>query len=266
MNVVEKYFNPTVHQSKNGVPVFKIDGGYKLKTDWNHHAVDRQGRKYSSNLHGDITLDMEGYLVELDVGVEVVSQNALQRAVGNEDKIDFNESIHEQTENNDPLREESGAIRLKEDWKNFAVDKQGRMFNEKIHLKGYELDGEGYLKVKRRGASIPISSTNRSQALVNQHYEEGYHYYLMNNESGRMEQFIQNNYEVVMAGAGQVTMDVGQARGPRTQAILMRKPIEWHNEDQNKKRDLIAQNYKSSTAPQEGQYKPDNTRPDTPLR
>lgn len=257
-NNQEIYFNEAVHQTKDGDPVKKLDGDYKLRTDWKKHAVDGKGRKYDLALHGEIRLNRKGYLVEL---IEITPPTLLEQ-VG--DKVEFNEVVHEKTDNGDPAREEDGSIRLKKNWEDVAVDRQGRKFNEKIHAEKHELDNEGYLKVRRRGEYKPIGATNRTEAFVNKYREDGYAYYVMNNEGGRMEQFTQNDWEPVMTNEGQASLNVGQARSPNTKGILMKKPIEWHETDQKKKREMLVHDFNSKTAPKEdlGQYAVDAT----PLR
>ena len=261
-NKEEQYFNEAVHASRDGKPILKLDGGFKLRPDWKTNAVDGKGRNYNPDLHGEARLNRKGYLIEL---VEVIKPVEVVKSI-DVPPIDisastaFNPVVHEQTENGDPVREEDGFIRLKRNWKELAVDRQGRTFNPKIHADNHELDDEGYLKVRRRRSSIPITAVNRTKAFVNKYREDGYVYYVMNDEGGRMEQFTANDWEPVMTKEGQATMNVGQARGPNTKAILMKKPIEWHEADQQRKHDLQVHNFKSKTAPKEelGQYKPNS--------
>lgn len=257
----EIYFNAAVHVSKDGEPVKKKTGGYKLRPDWKKNAVDGDGRKYNPDLHGEARLDRKGYLVQLVEKIQPSVESLLE--LHEVDKIGFNKVIHEQTDNGDPERELDGSIRLKRNWEEIAVDRQGRTFNAKIHGEDHELDNEGYLKVRRRDSAIPMSATNRTEAFVNKHREDGYAYYVMNNEGGRMEQFTQNDWEPVVDKNGQATINVGQARSPNTKAILMKKPIEWHEADQRKKRELREAALKSKTAPKEelGQYEAAQTSP-----
>ena len=190
--------------------------------------------------------------------------NLLEKSVEEETAVKqtFNPTVHEQTEAGDPLRNDDGSIRLKKQWKKVATDRQGRKFNEKVH-DGQELDSEGFLKVRRRGETKLVGSTNRSRAFVEKNHKEGYADYVMNDEGGRMEQFLANDWEPVTTAEGVATMSVGQARGPGTKAIHMRKPIEWHEADQKKKLERNRLSTKSKEAPNEadGQYEAEASSP-----
>ena len=172
------------------------------------------------------------------------------------DKINFNPQVHEATKDGDPLRNEDGTIRLKKNWKTEAVDRQGRKFNPKVHGNDQELDSEGYLKVRRRESKGVLGSTNRTEAFVAKYKEAGYAYRPVNDEGGRVEQFVQNDWEPVVDKKGRAEMPVGQARSPGTKAVLMRKPIEWYEADQKLKQVRRAAAFKQKTAPKEeqGQY------------
>lgn len=187
--------------------------------------------------------------------------NLLEQSVEKVKEV-FNPVVHEQTEDGDPVRNDDGSIRRKRNWKEHAVDRQGRSYNEKIH-DGQELDTQGFLEVRRRGETKLVGSTNRSRAFVEKHQEEGYANYIMNEEGGRMEQFLANDWEPVTTKEGVASMSVGQARGPGTTAILMKKPIEWHEADQKKKLERNLLSTKEKTAPNEadGQYEAEAKSP-----
>ena len=126
------------------------------------------------------------------------------------------------------------------------------------------MDNEGYLLVRRRDNDTKlVGSTNRSKAFVDKHKEEGYAYYIMNDEGGRMEQFTANDWEPVTTKEGVASMSVGQARGPGTQGILMKKPEEWHDADQKRKLERNRLSTKEKTAPNEadGQYEAEASSP-----
>ncbi len=180
--------------------------------------------------------------------------NLLEQSVEKVKEV-FNANVHEQTENGDPMRNDDGSIRLKRNWKEKAVDRQGRTYNEKVH-DGQELDNEGFLNVRRRGETKLVGSTNRSRAFVEKYEEAGYANYIMNEEGGRMEQFLANDWEPVTTKEGVAKMSVGQARGPGTTAILMKKPIEWHEADQKKKleRNLLSTKEKTAPKAEDGQF------------
>lgn len=179
------------------------------------------------------------------------------------EKIQFNPDVHQVTEEGDPKRKQDGTIQLKTSWKKDAKDRQGRTYNPQVHGESQVLDSQGYLKVRRRGAIIPIGTTNRTEAFVNKHKEEGYAYYLMNDEGGRIEQFQANDWEPVMTKDGRADMPVGQARSPGTQAVLMKKPIEWYEADQNAKIERNKARFEQTTSPKEeaGQYEATATSP-----
>ena len=193
--------------------------------------------------------------------------NKLEQAIDNAERLEqkFNKVVHEADEHGDLIRNEDGTIRLKKQWKTEAVDRQGRKHNPKVHGDKPTLDSDGFLQVKRRRESKPITSTNRTEAFVNKYKEDGYAYYVMNEDGGRMEQFTQNEWEPVVTKDGQATMNVGQARSPNTRAVLMKKPLEWHEADQEKKVAIVNEDLKSKIAPKEdeGQYR---ATEDSPLR
>ena len=164
--------------------------------------------------------------------------------------------MKEETKKGERLRKEEGTIRLKKKWKTEAVDRQGRKFNPKVHGNEQELDSEGYLKVQRRESKGAPGSNNRTEAFVAKYKETGYAYRPVNDEGGRVEQFVQNDWEPVVDKKGRAEMPVGQARSPGTKAVLMRKPIEWYEADQKLKQVRRAAAFKQKTAPKEeqGQY------------
>lgn len=179
------------------------------------------------------------------------------------DRSGFNPTVHQKGKHGDPIRNEDGTCKLKANWKEVATDRQGRKFNTKIHGDKPVLDDHGYLKVTRRRSAGPMKQYPKTTAFVNKHKEPGYAYYVMNDEGGRMDQFIDNDWEPVVTPEGRAELAVGQARSPGTKGVLMRKPIEWHQEDQRKKRELRNIEYKRNLAPKEGQYEAD---PSSPLR
>ncbi len=170
----------------------------------------------------------------------------------------FNPTVHESTRYGDPEREADGTIKLRKDWRDRAVDRQGRSFNPRIHGDQPELDTDGYIKVRRRDKVRMVSGTNRSAALVNRHREPGYSYRLVNDTHGRVEMFENADWEPVTTQDGKVSMPVGQAREASTNAILMRKPQEWYDEDQKRKWERSNAALEHETSPKEGQYVDEN--------
>ena len=110
-------------------------------------------------------------------------------------KMRFNEAVHVQDEHGDPARKENGEIKLKTNWKDKALDRQGRTYNPKVHGKERELDNMGFLKVRRRDEKISQGNTSRTEALVAKYYEKGYAYYVANDEGGRLEQMVAKDWE-----------------------------------------------------------------------
>lgn len=169
--------------------------------------------------------------------------------------MQFNPTVHETDEHGDGIRGENGEYRLRKNWKSVAVDKKGRKFNDKIH--DGTLDDSGHLKVKRRDeARKPMTATQKLTDLVDQHREPGYSYRVVNDEGGRIQTFQKHDWEPVMGEDGIVRVPVGQARQPGTHAVLMKKPEEWYEEDQQEKERLLNVHTESQTAPQSGQYEP----------
>ena len=207
---------------------------------------------------------------------ETESMNLLEQAIKDEVIAEtFNEKVHVLAENGiDPARNADGSITKKKHWQKSAEDRQGRTYNEKVHGAEPILDAEGFLKVRRRDPDRVQSDTSRSEAFVKKHAEKGYAYYLMNDEGGRMEQFVSNDWEPVMVKGGKASMPVGQARAGNTSAILMKKPLEWYNDDQERKVERNKARFKETTSPKEGQYEgtaqPGSAayteRPGSPLR
>ena len=190
-------------------------------------------------------------------------------------KIAFNQAIHESNEFGEPVRTAEGEIRKKRNWQIYALDRQGRTHNPKIHGKTHELDSDGFLQVRRRGERKPPSSTNQSEAFVDKYREAGYAYYVVNDEGGRIGMFEGDDWEQVTTPEGRAELPVGQARMPNTKAVLMKKPIEWYLADQDAKVEANKARSENTSPKEEGQYeaeaKPgrpyvDNPQLNTPLR
>ncbi len=177
--------------------------------------------------------------------------------------MEFNPLVHVADDHGDGVRNEDGSFRLEPKWKELATDHLGRKFNANIHGE-HKLTEQGFLKVRRRDAErLPMSATNRSQALVEKHREEGYAYYLIADDPGRQAQFENHDYEVVSDDDGPVTLSGGQGRTAVTTLKLMRKPQEWYDQDQQAKADLISRKFQEVSQPNEaeGQYAPEATSP-----
>lgn len=249
-------FNPNIHQMKDGQPLLRKDGaGYRMKLNWKNTAVDRNGNKFDPAIHGRIELDDEGFLKVLSM--EVVSK-PLQTL---NSELIFNHIVHLTNEHGDPRRDQNGNFVLKPNWESLATDRQGRKYNPKVHGDELSLGDDGFLKVRRRGNSPLVGSTNRTEAFINKYREPGYTYRVMNDDGGRMQAFIDNDWEPVTTKEGVATMNVGQARSANTKAFLMKKPIEWYEFDQQRKHDQNILNTKRKTAPKDGQYEAEKSSP-----
>jgi hypothetical protein len=170
--------------------------------------------------------------------------------------VEFNKLVHQSGKDGDPIRNEDGTIKLKATWAKDARDHMGRPFNPKVHGEKPALDDNGMLKMMRRDeARRPMTATNKTADFVNKYIEKGYSYRLVNNEGGRIDMFEKHDWEQVADTEGKTaTMEVGQARSPRTQAILMRKPQEWYDKDQIEKDKILNANLEDKLKPKEGQY------------
>jgi hypothetical protein len=180
-------------------------------------------------------------------------------------RMRFNANVHQQTENGDPDRKEDGTIRLKINWRETALDRQGRTYNKHVHGDEPVLDAEGYLKVRRRSETRPPSARSRTEALVAKYHEKGYAYYIANDIGGRIEQMQADDWEPVVAADGPVGLKVGLFNDPNAEARLFRKPEEWYQEDQEAKIRRNQARFEQTTSPKEddGQYE---ATPSSPLR
>lgn len=180
----------------------------------------------------------------------------------------FNPLIHVTNEHGDPIRTAEGELRLRTNWEKIvreqATDRMGRTYNPVLHGEKPEIDDEGKLKVQSRTVQgKPMGSVNLLQALKDEHAKHlhGYDSYIMNDEPGRMERMRAAGWEPVLDNGTVVRTQVGQARQPGTQAILMRKPTEWRQEETDKQAEYNRERLKASTAPAQGshgkQYIPD---------
>lgn len=175
----------------------------------------------------------------------------------------FNFNVHQSSNGVDPIRNDDGRIRRRTDWKNRAVDRQGRKYNPKVHGEEMELDHEGYLKVRRRESKLVTGNSSRTGAFVKKYREDGYAYYVANNEGGRVEQMTAGDWEPVMTKDGQASLKVGQARDGNTSAILFKKPQEWYDDDQERKVRVNKERFTQTTSPKEedGQYEATSSSP-----
>ena len=175
----------------------------------------------------------------------------------------FNAVVHRQDELGDPIRKADGEIALKTNWKEVAVDRQGRKYNAHVHGDKLMLDTEGYLKVRHREANATVRTIGRTEALVAKYRENGYAYYIANDDGGNIDRMRELDWEPVLEGEGSVTMNVGQARAPNTRAVLFRKPEEWYKADQEAKVERNKARFEETKAPSEedGQYEATATSP-----
>lgn len=172
--------------------------------------------------------------------------------------MQFNPTVHESDDHGDGIRTDAGEFRLKTNWKHVAVDHKGRKYNAKLHGPEPTLDDDGNLAMMRRDAARkPMTATQKLTDLTEQYREAGYSYRVVNDEGGRIQTFQKHDWEpVIDDNNGAVRINVGQARAPNTEAVLMRKPEEWYEEDQREKERILNAELEKNTAPQEGQYEP----------
>jgi len=180
--------------------------------------------------------------------------------------MEFNKTVHQSDDHGDPVRNDDGSIRLKTNWKDVARDHKGRSFNPILHGERAELDDSGFLKMRRRDeARKPMTATNKSESFVAKYRENGYAYYLVADEPGRLDQFRQHDWEPVLdANKGVANMSGGRGNSPAL--VLHRKPEEWYDADQKEKDRLLNVNLESKTKPTEDQYGTVDLKADSPLR
>lgn len=175
--------------------------------------------------------------------------------------MQFNPTVHCADEHGDPIRNDDGKLRLKPNWKDAARDHMGRKFNSRIHGGTPELNESGELQIQRRDeARKPMTATQKVTDFVNSHREEGYEYRLVNDEGGRIETFQKHDWEPVMGENGVARMPVGQAKSAGAEGVLMKKPKEWYDEDQQEKDRLLNAHIDSIAEPKDGQYSPTNEK------
>lgn len=171
-------------------------------------------------------------------------------------KTAFNPKVHEVTDNGDPKRNLDGSIALKKKWQDVATDRQGRIYNKRVHGDKIKLDDDGYLTVIRREAKAPPGSLTRLGAFVDLHREPGYDYYVFNDEPGELADAESRDWEPVTTKQGTATIPVGQARSPGTTGHLYRKLQEWRKADRNLKSERNQLRYEQNASPskEDGQY------------
>ena len=179
--------------------------------------------------------------------------------------MEFNSNIHVENSYGRPLFKEDGEPTKKTNWKTLATDKMDRKFNPKVHegsVGAPRLDDSGFLKVRRRDANRkPMGAMKRFESLVDKYRKEddGYEYYGMGDTAGRMEKFIAHDWEPVMdPETGAVTMKAGRGAEQSVTLHLMRKPKEWYQEDQGRKKtqNIEKEVEAADTGKPEAQYNP----------
>ena len=156
-------------------------------------------------------------------------------------------------------------------WEKVATDQMGRTFNAKLHGPAPELDNRGYLKVKRRDNPKPMIPGGTLDDTLSIHKTEGYAYYFVNEKPGRRERMTAHDWEAVQGSEGPVRLKLSnQALGAES-TVLMRKPLEWYEEDQRAKEARVIHQLEAN-ASTTGPERPgkvgygDGLREDTPLR
>ena len=180
--------------------------------------------------------------------------------------MEFNPNIHEVDDHGHPLfTKEGGEPVKKTNWRTLVTDRMSRTFNPKIHTgseSNPKLDDSGFLQVRRREAARkPMGAMKRFESLVDKYRKEndGYEYYGMGHPAGRMDKFLEHDWEPVMdPETGAVTLKAGKGATDNVTLHLMRKPKEWYSEDQGRKRERNVEKQAEVEAPDtdKGQYIP----------
>ena len=140
------------------------------------------------------------------------------------------------TVDNEFERDPTGKPKRRPDWKKDVTDAMSRTYNFKLHGTEPELDGKGFLKVRRRDGIKPMIAGSTLDDTLKLHQDEGYAYYFANAKPGRIERMSAHDWEVVQGSEGPVQLKL--AEGGKIGAehtVLMRKPKEWYEEDQRAK-------------------------------
>lgn len=136
-----------------------------------------------------------------------------------------------------------------------GTDRLGRTYNPRVHGANPALDVDGYLMVRRRDEGRAImGATPELYEIVRAHEkaEPGYAFRFVNDKPARLEKFGRHDWEPVSDEKGVIRMAVGGG----LHAHLLRKPKEWHNEDQRAKVTANNANLKVISTPDQskGQY------------
>jgi hypothetical protein len=138
-------------------------------------------------------------------------------------------------------RDQQGKPKRRPDFLKDTTDVMGRRHHVKLHGKEPQLDSKGFLKVQRRdGGPKPMISGSALDDTLALHKTEGYAYYFVNAKPGRKERMEAHDWEVVQGSEGPVQLKLsdGQKLGAES-TMLMRKPLEWYEEDQRAKEDRV---------------------------
>lgn len=169
-------------------------------------------------------------------------------------------------------RDPTGKPKRIANWEKETTDAMGRSFNPKLHGKTAELDGKGYLKVLRRDAPKPMQAGTILDDTLKMHKTEGYAYYYANAKPGRIESMQDHDWEVVQGRDGPVQLKLTRQQETSAEhTVLMRKPAEWYQEDQEAKRKASVRDLHekaNALGPQrpDGVGYGDGLREDNPLR
>lgn len=139
-------------------------------------------------------------------------------------------------------RDNAGKPKLRPDYRKDVTDAMGRKHNVNLHGKEPTLDAKGYLTVKRRDAPKPMNPGAILDDTLRLHKDEGYAYYFANAKPGRLERMQAHDWEVVQGPDGPVQLKLTTRETGAEHTVLMRKPLEWYEEDQRAKEERAINN------------------------
>ena len=139
-------------------------------------------------------------------------------------------------------RDDKGKPKRDPQWRVNATDTMGRKHHPRLHGEHPEVDAQGFLKVKRRDSPKPMNPGAQLDDVLSLHKAEGYAYYFINTRPGRREKMEAHDWEAVQGSDGPVQIKLPSRDSNAEHTLLMRKPLEWYEEDQRLKEDKANHN------------------------